>query len=129
MNGHQRFRHLGLTNSFDDRRGTPAETVVPIALEVSQELQDELRRDVRELHGHRLLAQLLSCVPEGQRHPIAVAGHCLWTESGLRDQVLSEELLHQRREAAPRWWSGQDVHSGAAQASAALPCVAEWASC
>jgi len=79
-----------------------AHRVVPLTLQVCQELQDQFRRDVHELHGRRWPAQVLGRIPEEQRHRVAVAGHCSWVERALRDQVLGEELLHQRREA----WRG-----------------------
>ena len=107
LDGVQR-RHVASTGEFQEcpqgrePQVTAAHRVVPLPLQVGQELQDQLRRDVHELHGHWRLAQVPGCIPEEQRHRVAVAGHCSWAERALRDQVLGEELLHQRREA----WRG-----------------------
>ncbi|WP_341650044.1 hypothetical protein [Thauera humireducens] len=78
LDGMQR-RHVTSAGELQERPqgGKPqvstAHRVVPLVFQVGQELRDQLRRDVPELHGDWRLAQLLGRIPEEQGHRVAVA--------------------------------------------------------
>jgi hypothetical protein len=108
---------------------TAAHRVVPLTFQVGQELQDQLRRDVHELHGPLAACPVVASIPEEQRHRVAVVGHGSRAERALRDQVLGEELLHQRREAwrgalavecGPQTWLSSGMHDSKRCAATAI---------
>ena len=99
--------HVAPAGELQERaqRGQPqvaaANRVVPLVLQVIQERQDQLGLDVGESHGRRRLAQLAAGEVQEQHQRVAVAGHRARADRALRDQILGEELLHQRGER--RW--------------------------
>ena len=67
-------------------------------LQMVQERQDQLGLDVGQLQRRRRLAQPLAGEVQEQHQGVAVAGHGARAHRALRDQILGEELLHQRGE-------------------------------
>jgi hypothetical protein len=101
-------RHVAPAGELQERtqRGQPqvaaANRVVSLALQMIQERQDQIRLDVDQLQLLGSLPSLAGEVQE-QHQGIAVAGHRARAERALRNQVLGEELLNQRRRTMAAW--------------------------
>ena len=75
-----------------------ANPVMPLLLQIIEERQDQFRLDVDQLQAGRHLAQLMAGELQEQHYGVAVTGYRARTDRPLRDQILGEELLHQRGE-------------------------------
>src|SRR5437660_12785856 len=69
-----------------------------LLFEMIEEGEDQIRGDVGQSNGGGSFVELSGGEVEEQHQPIAIAGDGAWTHGALRDQVLGEERLHERRE-------------------------------
>jgi len=70
-------------------------SVVPLVLQVIQELEDQFGLDVDQPQGGGRLDQFAAGEVQEQHQRIAVAGHRARADCALRDEILGEELLNQ----------------------------------